>query len=187
MSQSQHSDFSSSRYDSDLDLSYFAPSNPEFSVPYLPSSQPMFDTFDPEFLRPPPPPVIPSCLRRIGPDRTKAYVLYDIMFHTNWVDWWLETDFGKKSKIRWDSNHQAVTWSHYDQVAHGSDGAPKIMCKRCGQILEHPYTLRQGTTQRQGTSTMAKHLKTTTCVRFDKARRSNITNFMKKTVSLVLL
>lgn len=183
MSQSQQSeDFSSSIYDSDLE-------NLAYLTPDLSGSQQKFDSFDPEFLRPAPPPSIPSSLTRVGPDRRKAYVLYDEMVHTDWVDWWLETDFGKKSKIRWDSNHQSDTWKQFHQVANGSDGAPKVMCKRCGQILEHPYTLRQGGTTRHGTSTMMKHLKTAGCLKAarNSVQKSDITKFMRDTVGAIIL
>lgn len=47
----------------------------------------------------------PDYFTRVGPGRKKSYVLYDVMFHNDWVDCWLETGFGKKSKIHWDSKH----------------------------------------------------------------------------------
>lgn len=73
-----------------------------------------------------------------------------------------------------------------DQVAHSSDGAPKVMCKRCGAILEHPQSLSSGTTARQGTSTMGKHLKGTGCTKAARHRtqKSGITQFINATVTL---
>ncbi|KAJ5666470.1 uncharacterized protein N7477_008918 [Penicillium maclennaniae] len=128
MSQSQHSDFASSLYDDEIDnLSYLAASNP----PATPSGN---------FLRPLRP-VVPSSFTRVGPDRRKAFVLYEKMIHNDWVEWWLETDYGRKSKINWDSTRHAQIWSHFKQVAHSLDGAPKVICERCGAILEHPYTV----------------------------------------------
>lgn len=191
MSQSQQSDsLSSSIYDSNIDNIAYLPSDaPQLLTSDLSSSQQTFDSFDPEFLRPRPPPLIPSSLTRVGPDRRKAYVLYDEMVYTDWVDWWLQTDFGKQSKIRWDSKHQSDVWKAFHQVANGSDGAPKVMCKRCGQILEHPQTLCQGTNMRHGTSTMNKHLKGINCRKATRssARKSDITRFMRATVSSILL
>lgn len=189
MSQSQHSEaFSSSIYDGDIEnLTYLAPENPQVFTPDLSVSQQTFDSFNPEFLRPHPPLIIPPSLTRVGPDRRKAYILYEIMMHSDFVDWWLQTDYGKSSKIRWDSNHQAETWQQYHQVAHSSDGAAKVMCKRCGQILEHPSSLRPGTTNRHGTSTMIKHLRSAGCLKASRSstKRGEITKFIQVSVSFI--
>ncbi|KAL4971275.1 hypothetical protein BDW66DRAFT_155821 [Aspergillus desertorum] len=42
----------------------------------------------------------PNTLTRVGSDRWQPFVLYDNMAHSVWAEWWLQTDFGKKSKIR---------------------------------------------------------------------------------------
>ncbi|CEJ62588.1 hypothetical protein PMG11_11085 [Penicillium brasilianum] len=105
------------------------------------------------------------------------------MTHSDWVDWWLQTDYGRKSKIHWDSSHQSDIWSHFHQVAHGTDGSPKVMCKRCGQILEHPYSLSKGADgkdQRHGLSTMKRHLTTAGCQKANKGHNAEITEFLKK-------
>lgn len=187
MSQSQLSEaFSSSIYNSDIDnIAYLAPENLQIFTPDLSGSQQTLDSCTPEFFQPPPPPVIPPSLTRIGPNRRKAYVLYNEIMHTDWVDWWLETDFGKKSKIRWGSKHQSDAWKQFHQVANGSNGAPKVMCKHCCQILEHPQTPCQGTTTCYGTSTMVKHLKGVRCLKAAKngMQKSDITKFMQATVS----
>ncbi|EEA25085.1 hypothetical protein PMAA_062120 [Talaromyces marneffei ATCC 18224] len=44
-------------------------------------------------------------------------------------------------------------WDSFDQVAQASDGKAKLMCKKCGGILDHPYN------NEYSTSTMARHLK----------------------------
>jgi len=191
MSQSQQSDFTSSLYDGDLDnLTYLTPSDQPANLD-LSSSQQTFDAFGPEFLRPGIPLVVPSSLIRVGPDRRKAFVLYDEMTHSDWVDWWLQTDYGRKSKIHWDSSHQSDIRSHFHQVAHGTDGAPKVMCKRCGQILEHPYSLRSkgadGKDQRHGLSTMKRHLTTAGCRKVNKGQKAEITKFLKKGVGYSIL
>jgi hypothetical protein len=105
--------------------------------------------------------------------------------HTEWVRWWIETDCGQISKINWDAGHYSKCWKNFDQVADGATGAPKAMCKRCGQILEHPSTpLRLGSKARQGTSTLLKHLETTTCQkRAQNDTGGPITRFMRDTVS----
>ncbi|OQD77362.1 hypothetical protein PENANT_c110G10938 [Penicillium antarcticum] len=104
------------------------------------------------------------------------------MLHNDWVSWWLETGFGKKGHIPWDAKHQSSTWDAFHQVTHSSDGAAKVMCKRCGQILEHPNFARitkDGNKQRQGTSTMKNHLISAGCVRASLGERSNITRFLQ--------
>lgn len=191
MSQSQQSDFLSSLYDGDIgdadNLTYLTPSN----QPATPSgSQHTLDTFDSSFLRPAIPLAIPSALERVGPDRRKAYVLYTEMSHTEWVDWWLQTEYGSRSKIAWDSNHLSDVWKNYDQVAHSIDGAPKVMCKRCSQVLEHPYSKRKdGKEGRHGTTTMTRHLKTAACLRFENRQKNELTRFLQKKVcdSFILL
>jgi hypothetical protein len=112
------------------------------------------------------------------------------MAHNDWVDWWLQTDFGRKSKINWDSTRHAEIWGHYHQVAHSIDGAPKVMCQRCGAILEHPYTVNsktKGKIQYHGTSTMQKHLKTAGCLKSEQGKRTEITGFLKNSVCLYSL
>lgn len=189
MSQSQNSDvFPSSLYDDTDSIPYLPLDPPQPFTPELSGSQQTFDPFNQDFLRPQAPPTIPPSLTRLGPDRRKAYVLYDGTMHTEWVDWWLETDYGKTSKLRWDANYHSEIWKQFHQVALGSDGMPKVMCKRCGQILEHPSSpLRAGGTTRYGTSTLLRHRKTLICVRaLNGAPKLGITKFLQDTVSAVL-
>lgn len=187
MSQSQQSDFASSFYDSEIDnLGYLPHSNLHHLAPEPSGSQQTFDSRHSDFRRTILPPVVPSSLTHVGPDRRKAYVLYDKMSHNDWVEWWLQTDYGSKSNIRWDSNHQSAVWTHFNQVAHSTNGVPKVMCKRCGVILEHPSNLAskdESKRQRQGTSTMAKHLKSAACQRATKGPKAEISRFLQKTVS----
>jgi hypothetical protein len=183
MSQSQHSDFASSLYGGEIDnLSYLASSNP---LATSSGSQFALDTPDQDFLRPNLRPVVPPSFTRVGPDRRKAFVLYERMAHSEWVEWWLQTDYGRKSKINWDSTRHAEIWSNFKQVAHHQDGAPKVMCERCGAILEHPYTVNPKSKTRvqyHGTSTMQKHLKTASCLRAERGKMNEITKFVKKGV-----
>ncbi|KAG0157822.1 hypothetical protein PDIDSM_5332, partial [Penicillium digitatum] len=82
-----------------------------------------------------------------------------------------------------DSNRHTEIWNSYHQVAQGIDGAPKVMCKRCGKILEHPYTLSPNSTgkaQYHGTSTIQKHRKTAGCLRSEKGKKAEITNFLQR-------
>lgn len=179
MSQSQHSDFPSSIYDRDIgNLSYLTPSN----HPATPSGSQVttLSDFPDDFLRPDLP--LPLTFTRVGPDRRKAFFLYDMAEHTEWVDWWLQTDYGRRSKIHWDTARQAAIWSNFHQVAQITDGAPKVMCKRCEKILEHPHSVRPGQSGYQGTSTITKHLKSASCQRSLGQRDSDITGFLRKGV-----
>jgi hypothetical protein len=190
MSEDQNSNIIlSSLYDDTDSVLHLASDPPQLFTPELSGSQRTFDLLDQDFIQPRPRLSIPSSLKRVGPDRRKNYVLYDRTMHSEWVDWWLETGCGKISKIRWDANHQAESWQHFDQVADSSDGQPKVMCKRCGLILEHPSSTRTpGGTNRHGTSTLIKHLRTTAYQQ--RARNSqqgaNITRFLQVTVSAII-
>jgi hypothetical protein len=187
MSQSQHSDFASSLYNGDIDnISYLTPSESQVFTPEPSGSLHALEPFDHDFLRPAIPLTAPPIFTRVGPDRRKAYVLYDQMSHSDWVAWWLQTDYGKKSRLHWDSNHQSSVWDHFHQVAHSTDGSPKVMCKRCGVVLEHPsvvVTSKDGRQHRQGSSTMTKHLQTVSCRKASsKGKAAEITSFLQKKV-----
>lgn len=67
--------------------------------------------------------VLPSSLTRVGPDRRQADVRYDNMAHKDWVELWLQADYGRKSKIVWDSNRNSNIWENFEQVAYSKDGA----------------------------------------------------------------
>jgi hypothetical protein len=98
MSQSKQSDILSSFYDGDTDnLGYSTLFNKNT---ILSSSQPTLDIFGFDFIKPNLPPPIPPSFTRVGPTQRKAYVLYDTMAHTEWVDWWLQTDYGQKRKMQ---------------------------------------------------------------------------------------
>lgn len=109
------------------------------------------------------------------------------MNHSEWVDWWLQTDFGSKTKISWDSNHLSDVWKQFAQVAHSADGAPKVMCKRCSAILEHPYTIKKdanGRDGRHGLTTMTRHIKTSACKKAagTHQQRGGLNKFLQATV-----
>ncbi|KAJ5742120.1 hypothetical protein N7533_011529 [Penicillium manginii] len=97
-------------------------------------------------------PQAPDTLTRIKPDRINEYVVFTTTMTAEFIQWWLETDFGKKKRINWDVNRRAECWKGFQQVANTKDGKPGVICKRCRTILEHP------TTNHTGTSSMQKHL-----------------------------
>lgn len=147
---SQPSNLPSSIHSGDLYLSE------QLIVTPLSYSQQTFDsTSDSDFVRPPPPP--PESLARVGQHRIKEYVLYSDMSKKEFIEWWLETDYGRKQHIRWDGRHQSKCWNHFDQVAQIKTGEPKVICKICLRTLIHPQM------SRQGTSTMNKHTSGVNC------------------------
>lgn len=127
---------------------------------------------DSDFTRLPiPAPLIPSSLERVCPDRISAYLVYSDMTKEDVVNWWLQTDFGQKKRMRWDARQQSDVWKHFDQVAKAKDGAPKVMCKRCKKVLDHPQQHGNGTTA------MIKHLKGIGC---RAGNRPNIRQFLQE-------
>lgn len=121
--------------------------------------------------------IIPSCLQKICPDRINTYVLYSNMAKDDYVQWWLQTDFGRKKKIRWDARHQAEVWKQFEQVANANNGAPKVICKQCKAVLDHPGI-------GNGTSAMIKHTKGQGCQRSGKP--GDIKQFMRNAVSSII-
>ena len=63
------------------------------------------------------------------------------------------------------------------------------MCKRYGQILEHPFSLKTRGTARHGTSTMLRHIKSASCLRSsnNSAQKSGLTKFIQSKLSDYLL
>lgn len=188
MSQSQQSEvFASSLYDGDpRNLGYLLSDYPQNFTPVF-SSQPTSNILDSDLVYPQSLPAAPEIFDRISPDRRRTFIVYNNMAHSDWVEWWLDTDFGKKSKLRWDANHQSGIWEYFHQVAQDTDGQPKVVCKRCCAILEHPSSpLRNnGGSARHGTSTMAKHIKTSACQKAATTQKSGIKAFLQAKVSIL--
>lgn len=99
----------------------------------------------------------PNCLHRICPDRIRTFILYPLEMGNEFVNWWLQTDFGKKKRLAWDGKRDAECWKHYDQVALEKDGKPGVMCHQCRKVLDHPGWAHSGTTS------MNKHYNGVNC------------------------
>lgn len=99
--------YGSSSYDLDLPL----PNNlqlllsddltPDLSVsqrtfPYVASSVVDSDSIQPGFSSPP----VPSSLETVRPDRINLYVVYSKAMTIEFVQWWLQTDFGRRKRLR---------------------------------------------------------------------------------------
>lgn len=81
------------------DLLYLVPDDTLFSSPF-PSSQPLFNiTLDNSSASRPLAPPAPENLRRIKPDRINEYLSYEANMSKEFVEWWLQTDYGRKRRI----------------------------------------------------------------------------------------
>jgi len=99
----------------------------------------------------------PDCLPRICPDRIRSFIVYSPEMGHEFVQWWLQTDFGKKKQISWDAKRAAQCWKNFDQVALEKDGKPGVMCQQCRKVLDHPGWAHSGT------SSMNKHYNGINC------------------------
>lgn len=106
------------------------------------------------------PPMISSSLERFGND----WIVYSEMSKEDFIFWWLQTIHGnelrERNKSFWDrSRSHSEAWNSFKQVAHTVTGDPKIVCQKCGQLLDHPSRKLNGTTP------MARHLRGEKCQR----------------------
>lgn len=127
-------------------------------------------------------PSIPLILTRVKPDRRTEFVLFDAMNKEVFVNWWLQTTYGKKPKGKgfvWDrAGHLSDVWKHFDQLASTSDGLPKVRCQRCYKILDHPGQTKQGT------NSMGRHWKGEKCQRAsNQSQQPNIRRLLHDEVS----
>ena len=121
---------------------------------------------------------IPSSLERVG-NRMKSWVRYTNMTKDDFVNWWLNTQYGSKleaKRVSWDrKSYSSDIWAHFDQIAHSSTGQPKVICKQCSKILDHPtYTTN-------GTNALRRHWKKGNCK--PAAEQSNIQQLIQQIVS----
>lgn len=186
MLQSQHSQFSdvytSSLYDADDTGSLPIIQSDDF-IPDISFGQQSFSSVTPsitesDHVQPLAPPLpVPTSLQRACPDRITTYVIYSEMAKDDFVSWWLQTDYGRKKQIRWNARQQSDVWKNFDQVANAKDGTPRVMCKRCKKVLDHPQQHRNG----NGTSAMIKHLKGIGC---RGSQSSGIKQFLQEVISI---
>lgn len=184
---SQISDaYPSSLYGADAidNLACLQSDDQQIFTPDLSYGQQSFNSVsDSDFLRPllPLAPPVPSSLQCVSPDRKKTYVVYSNMTKNEFVAWWLKTNFGRKKKMRWDTKHQADVWNQFDQVANSTNGEPKVFCKKCAKVLDHPQT------NKHGTSSMNKHIQGVQCRNsISRAgRKTDIMQFMQDAVSII--
>jgi len=95
-------------------------------------------------------PTVPASLTYVGPELRKTWLLYEMDKKTDFIEWWLQTSSRREApqdtRFRFDTDAtKAQIWQHYDQVAHYTSGEPKVMCRRCSKVLDHPNWTRNGT------------------------------------------
>lgn len=97
--------------------------------------------------------------------------------------WWAKTEYGQvlnsegRSRIKWSiESHYAEVWRHFDQVADILTGRPKVICRTCLTLLDHPQH------KKHGTSAMGKHQKSKSCRQGQKRtyRQTLTTNSIQK-------
>jgi hypothetical protein len=120
---------------------------------------------------------IPSSLERVK-DQTKSWVRYTSMTKDDFVNWWLHTQYGSKpeaKRVSWDkTGYSSDMWPFFDQIAHSSTGQPKVICKQCNKMYDHPtYTTN-------GTNGPRRHWKKGKCK--PEAKQANIQQLLQQTV-----
>jgi hypothetical protein len=183
MSQSQASQFCDTHSSFIDDASFFEtlqlPPSDDF-LPDLLFSQPTYSVApsisdsNPTSFPAQLPPAIPPCLEQISlyhERKTRTYVVFEMGKDSNlFVAWWLQTDFGRSKRIRWDAPQQSPAWQGFKQVADAEDGTPKVLCTACRAVQEHP---KAG----GGLSTMTRHRTGAGCKRSTK--NSTIKQFIQ--------
>lgn len=194
LTMSQFSDAGpSSQYEGDTDNLSFPRSDDAYLVATEPpsSQQTIVSVSGSPFLRPPPP-SIPQCLEHVGPRRTKNFILYSIMNKVEFMEWWLQTmaaaerdnapKVDPRRKFEWDGTRKhSTSWENLDQVAHISTGTPSVMCKRCGNILDHPNW------RSNGTKSVNRHWTTNRCklASSQKGQQAKLRQLFKKPVCAI--
>lgn len=187
---SQFSQFSeaspSSTFSSDItdytDYSLGLPLNNQLVSPNLSCNQRIVtSTPDADFLGLT---AIPSSLERVGPGKQKGWVLFSAMNKTDFVAWWVLTQYAsvpeQRNKIRWDATHLSDAWKNFDQVAHYISGEPRVMCQRCGKTLPHPHHTSNGT------NSMKRHFSGEKCQQAGaQSKQKNIQQSLFEAVSML--
>lgn len=128
----------------------------------------------------------PETLKRVGSTRFKEWVIYSDTMESEFLSWWFDTQFGIKKNVRWDGkSHYSEVWNDFDMVAHYITGEPKVRCKNCGKILEHPNTKKDGR-HSIGTKSLARHINGPSCSKRSKGlAQPHIGKMMQKIVSIL--
>jgi hypothetical protein len=122
---------------------------------------------------------LPLSIQRVG-DQTKEWALWTEMTKTEFIEWWLTTQYGSKpdaQRIHWDrKRYKSDIWSSFDQIANIQTGKPKVICKQCGVMFGHPAL--------NGTTALRRHQTNGSCRR-PKGKQTNIQHLIQKVVCLL--
>jgi hypothetical protein len=125
------------------------------------------------------PPPLPPSIQRIG-DRTKQWALWTEMTKTEFIKWWLTTQYATKpeaKRVHWDRKRlSSSVWPYFDQVANIQTGQPKVRCKQCGLLFGHPST--------HGTNTLKRHYEQGRCQK-NQGKQINIQQSIQNMVCLL--
>jgi BED zinc finger len=106
----------------------------------------------------------PSTLPRLATNY--AFVKWTQQYSNAFIAWWNTTQYALLVKNSpssyhlpsWDiSKKSSSVWSSFDQAAEAKTGQPKVACRTCGRVFNHPSV------KNTGTSNMSKHLKQSKC------------------------
>src|ERR1700757_3854437 len=75
----------------------------------------------------------PQSIERVGPNQIKEWGLWSDMPKTEFIEWWLTTQYGmkpKRERPQWDKRgYTSEAWRYFNQVAYIETGEPKAICK----------------------------------------------------------
>jgi hypothetical protein len=142
-----------------------------------------FPTETPTSAQPIPPsqPIeIPSTLTLV---HNNKYILFETTKKAEFLEWHTKTIWYYKqeqrpskqvTRIAWGHRKQSKIWDQLCEVADKKDGTPKILCRRCDKILQHPAGKGKSSTNssRTGTSHLKNHLQSDHCMQ--ASRRANL-------------
>jgi hypothetical protein len=110
------------------------------------------------------------------PGTSDWLAIYDPRYKPQFQTWLNKTEWGLAeaslskeylSKISWDLTERDLSsnygWEHFHQGALITDGFPKVMCKRCSRVVNHPRAKKKGSLYVYGISMLKTHLQTQPC------------------------
>src|ERR1700756_4147101 len=104
------------------------------------------------------------------------------MTKTEFIEWWLTTQYGSKpeaKRLHWDrKGHISPIWTNFNQIANIQTGKPIVIYKNCDMILGHPVS--------NGTSPLRRYLKGGRCQK-RKGKQGNIQHLIQKVVFISFL
>lgn len=92
------------------------------------------------------------------------YYIFEVETKEIFMEWWSQTKWvsnlqsdPKKKAVKWGSVKLSATWKDFYEVANIQTGEPKVLCRICKQIIQHPHTTSNGT------SALGNHVASSRC------------------------